>query len=613
MKGDLLIFFVFFLFSISIKAEGYIQPSSELVSYVSYRQIRGDKLIVTDSVTLQINSREGDSKALIYLPYSKGDKVSVDYAWIEDTSGNVIRKLKNNEIKDRSYISDASLYEDDFVKWFELNHNEYPYRIVFSSKTIYSKYLQIADIDYSHNNQPVKSGKLVVDIPVDKQIKYQQKNITAPNKEVSGNNIIYTWNFSYQHRPYQINAPNTDMMSPSITVVPLDFSYGIPGSMSNWESFGNWVFRLNKGKDKLPPSEIHKIEQLLAGINDNKEKVKILYYYMQDYNRYINVKIDVGGLQAYPAEYVCNNRYGDCKALTNYMKTILKYAGITSYYTLVNMDKKVTDIQTDFTYQAFNHVILTVPFAHDTLFLECTSKNLPFGYIHTGIQNRKALLVDENHSRLIKVPELKPMDVLCSQKYEINLRQTGDAYVNIVIREKGSGFENTNYLYTVDRQKDLDKFLKDRIGMFDVEKSALADYVRDNAKTTILAQGVIYNIYKNYGNNIVITPFPRKMPPYEAPASRTQDIRLEYPEYYRDTIIYHIPGKQVTKIPEDIYIQERYGIYSLNFKIENNDFIIYKTIMINAGKYDLNEYNNFYAFIRKIINNENKKFYLEVL
>lgn len=611
----ILILYVVCLFQGKIASQEISKDDSEVIRYSSYREVRGNKLTVTDTLVVQINNRDGDSAAEVDIVYSKGEKPSIDFAWIEDMQGNVIRKLKNSEIKDRNYISDATLYQDEFIRSFQLKHNQYPYRLVFSYKTVMSKFFQIAAIDYSHRGKPIHEGTLVVEIPSSRDIKFQQRNIERPKIQQSGDNTVYRWNFAYSPRPYQVDAPYTDEKAPFLQVLPIDFQYGVPGSTRNWQTFGSWIFRLNAGKDKLPLSETEKIDKLTAGLNDKRGICRELFHYLQDYNRYINVSINVGGLQTYPAEYVCTNRYGDCKALTNYMKAILKHAGIESFYTLINMNEEVKDIDPAFASQAFNHVILTVPLDNDTLYLECTSKSLPFGYVHTSIQNRKALLIDERGSRLIEIPALSYIETACSRRDEIQLGQGGVDHVNTSMTQRGDKFESALYLLLSDKKDDLEKYIirntsSDILGF---EECVPGKFERGNKHFSISAAYRIPASSKTYGSNLVITPFSRKITSYQTPENREQEVRLDYPEYYADTAVYIIKGKEIAKIPADIERTTPFGTYSQKYEKSGDKFYIYKTIHIFAGRYDLSQYEEFYKFIQSIRNNENKKIYLELL
>lgn len=590
-------------------------PPSEIISLKSYRQVKDEKLTISDTITIQINDRNGDHNAEILIPYSKGDKLSIGSAWIIDMSGNVIRKLNNKDILDRSSISNSSLYEDDFVKEFELKHNQYPYRIVYSYRITLNKFIQIASYDYRNRRLKINNAKITVETPNDQQIKFRQKNIDTPAKESNEKTTLYTWQFNYTPLENERYASINNSNAPLLEIEANDFLYGVNGSFDNWQTFGNWMYRLNAGRDKLPESEIKKIDELIAGVNDDKEKAKILYKYLQEYNRYINVKLNVGGLQSQTAEYVVTNRYGDCKALTNYMKAILKHAGIPSYYTLINMNDRVEDIDLDFPSQAFNHVILTIPFDKDTTFLECTTNTLPFGYVHSSIQNRKALLVTENTSRLIAIPSLKFEEVKCVRNIKTILNNDNSGTTTMSITRRGDEYETAIYLSKNINKNTADKYVRNTIlsGSFDLTDFSFEETSKDSAKIELKAECRMHSICKKFGNNISITPYSLRVPYFESPDKRKQDVQIDYPLYYEDNLIYEIPQTSISKAPSDISITTIYGHYLVKFKIEDNKLLVNKSILIKAGNYSIDEYPDFYNFTNNLRSLENKNYYIEVL
>lgn len=92
---------------------------------------------------IRIINRGGEKYSKIAIPYSKLNKVSNIEAYIKDSYGRVVKKLKKSEIITRSSISDFSFYEDDFVKEFTLKHNSYPYTIVYSYLIQQTEFLYI--------------------------------------------------------------------------------------------------------------------------------------------------------------------------------------------------------------------------------------------------------------------------------------------------------------------------------------------------------------------------------------------------------------------------------------------------------------------------------------
>ena len=589
----------------------------EIINQTSWLVVDGKKLTQTDSVLIQINNMSGDDYTMIYIPYSKSDKVSVKEAWIEDISGNIIRKIKGSDIKDRNAVSNAALYTDYFVKYFELKHNIYPYRIRYTYTVSYDKYTTL--YAFYPENIPQNEVKVIVESSNDRPIVFKQDHIKEPVIETSDKKIRYMWTFSSPKLKREADAwyeKSPDY--PYLVIQSSDFEFKEKGSFKTWGDYGNWYFRLNKGRDVLPESEKQKINQLLSGINNQKEKIRILYDYLQTSTRYINVSIKYGGLQTYPAEYVCAYRYGDCKALSNYMKAILSYAGITAHFVLIYLGETPRTIHNDFPGgHYFNHVIVGVPMEQDTLYLECTTKNHPPGYIHSYIQNRQALLIKEKGSQLVNIPAMRAEDILCSGKTDIRMDGNGLLSFNLTETKRGSDYEFYSGITTEVDKNTLDKYIRNSI--FKGVNIELSSYNIKNSvdtKPLILfnCEGKITNHHNVYGKNIIINPIPIYLPAYETPDNREYGIRINYPIYKQDTIVYTMNDKVQLKSQKDsLNIESSYGYYNLSYEVKGKQIWIYKSLLIHAGKYQNAMYPEFYTFINKIKNSEHKKLYFELL
>ena len=165
-----------------------------------------------------------------------------------------------------------------------------------------------------------------------------------------------------------------------------------------------------------------------------------LYEYMQNKTRYVSITVGIGGFQPFDAATVDRLSYGDCKALSNYMKSILEVAGISSRYTLVYAGENNQDIKTTFPSSQFNHVILCVPMEKDTIWLECTSQRKPFNYLGSSTSNRQALVIDENGGKL-RTQVMQPENNLESRKADIILDKTGSGFASVHSRYYGATYD----------------------------------------------------------------------------------------------------------------------------------------------------------------------------
>ena len=584
--------------------------SAELINQQSSIVINNGKLTKDLYYEIRINNRSGEKYTKITIPFSKLNKISKLQAYIKDSNNKIVKKLKRSEITERSSISGFSFYEDNFVKEFTLKYNSYPYTIIYSYEVQQNDFLYI---DYwvplIDEKIPTLTAGLKVCVPSNYSIAYKSRHVNDPEINTLDGTICYRWGADYKEiiKP-EVYAPPFSSMIPIVSIVPETFHYDINGSFKNWITYGNWQYRLLQGLNVLPNDEKNKILALIKDVNSEREKIKILYHYLQDETRYINISIETGGMKPYPARYVAQYKYGDCKALTNYFKAMLDYVTIPSYYTKVNAGSPIQKIDTSFPSQQFNHVILFIPQKDDDdIWLDCTSDGA-FNYLGTFTQNREALVVNNNNSYFFKTPALKPMDVLNTRVIEVNYN-IEDAVVNFHNTYKGDDYEKILFLERNYNESDKSKIIRNNIVSdgFYLDDFQILKQNRDSVKIKLWYKATSQLIYKHYGDDILASNIKLPLPDFAKPGSRKFPVQIDFPIYDIDTLVYEIPpGYNLYKNPENYSIITKYGKYKLESFTTDDKIMIVKSLMINSGSYPVAEYSGFYHFYHQVVDIENQ-------
>ena len=583
---------------------------NKIISYITTCRVINNKLTEEKSVLIQINNRSGEGLTRISIPYNKNNNIDQLIGYICDINGKIIRKLNNKEITDVSSISDISLYEDNFVKKFELKHNTYPYRIFYKYSVTYKEFISIIDwfpiIDLQSQTD---EAILNIEIPVDYKINVYTQNIKNAETDTVDDMVHYKWKASYYDLIHdEIYSPSFENIVPNVKVVPLFFNYDLAGSCETWESFGTWIYKLNSGLDVLPEFEKKRISLIIDTINNDTQKIKELYHYLQDNTRYVNVSIDIGGLKPFPASHVCQNKYGDCKALSIYMKSLLDFAGIESYYALIYGDERPVDIIQQMPGQQFNHAIIMVPTENDTIWLECTDNINPFGYVGTFIQNRFALIIKENGSQFSKTPKLTFKDVCEEKKVFFELSESGLCQVELTDILRGQNYEIFNYCLHNLSEQEKTEFVRKNIPFenFSLKKWELLRTDRDSPQIIFRSELLLPGYIKTYNNILVAEIIPCEIPLFENPENRKLPIRFDFPICFKDSIIYQYPRNFFPVIPDSIKINSKFGFYALNLESTDNQIHINRELYIFSGEYPISDYKELYFFIQKIKDLEKK-------
>ncbi|MDX5479022.1 MAG: hypothetical protein LPJ98_11260, partial [Cyclobacteriaceae bacterium] len=97
---------------------------------------------------------------------------------------------------------------------------------------------------------------------------------------------------------------------------------------------------------------------------------------------------------------------------------------------LVRAGSTEEDIDTEFSSSQFNHVFLRVPLEEKTIWLECTSKSNPVGYLGDFTKDRHVLVITDDGGFLEKTPSYSEEEFNTFQlQNRIILQENGDARI----------------------------------------------------------------------------------------------------------------------------------------------------------------------------------------
>lgn len=566
---------------------------------------------------ITILSTKAQHFAYLSVNYNKFINVKSISAKVYDKNGNEVRKVKNSDVEDISDYGSYSLFDDSRYKTLDLRQKSLPYTVEFEYEVIYSnlyyspdrrvqptKHVSVEKSEYSiiapeelyPRYKILRSDVKPVIIPVDNKIK--------TSFEFVGLKAIVPESY----------GPKAQHITPVIKIAPSKFNFdGYEGDLSDWDSIGKWQQELNEGLNEISPETETIIKNLVMGLETEEEKAKAIYEYMQNKTRYVSIQLGIGGFQPFPANTVDETGYGDCKALSFYTQTLLKTAGVKSHYTWVDGGRNPREVDKAFPNDTFNHIILCLPNQGDTLWLECTSQNNPFGYIGKFTGDRDVMIVTEQGAKITHTTVYDLEDNLQSRKANIAIDIDGHGYGQVETLFQGLQYENNDlnqYVYqTVEEQKawtikntDIPNFLLKEV-----------HYEIHKAKIPSINQTMSLEL-KNYAQisgKRIFLPLnlmnKRKYVP-NATDLRATPVILKSSFVDLDSVVYTLPnGLHPEHIPEPTSLTSEFGTYESSTTIEDNTLTYVRRITMRKGKYPAESYASFRAFIKDIVKADRAK------
>jgi hypothetical protein len=577
-------------------AKAVVRSAQRRITIINEKQSRFESKVV---ITL-LNDEAGEL-LMVGIPYDDLRRVSGIRACAYDESGKLIWTLRNYNIQDKRDFSGPEKLSDARKKVFEIPSFNYPFTIE------YGYLLNIEDLFLSpavylqlDPEIAVEESGLQYVIPAGSAFTYKTQNLKSPTDSVHIKNKVYlSWKEenipASRQRKY---ATSNVQKLPVVYATPIDFDLrGYKGSFHSWKEYGSWMGQLISGRDILDPIYSEKVQSLVKYITDRREKIKILYEYFQKNTHYYYIGFGIGGNQPMPASEVAKYGYGDCKALSNYMKALLKTVGIESYYTLVRSGSGKS-IRTDIPCNQFDHVILCIPDENDTIWLECTDPASPFDYLGSFTGDREVLAITPEGGKLLRTPSYGSAVNIARTFADIVLLESGDAEIKLEIEKSGLLY-NEIFNLSAKNPDERKKWLANQLGYsaFDVKREEYAYNRNEHIPSARASYELRFRDLAARSSKMLFVA-PTFISGLTYMVNEPGEIELDMAFQQKDSVRIEIPsGYLPDYLPEEKQITTRFGSYSRHLTTSGNYVYFTRRLSFNKAIYPRAAYPDFYHFI----------------
>jgi hypothetical protein len=439
--------------SLKENANAVVRFSEDIITVTA----PGKETIKHHSIVTVLNEK-GDYKAQMVMGYNKKyDSYSNIEMRVFADNGKLLKKYHKNDMYDGSAAGDETMVTDE--RFLAVRHTIaiYPATIEITYEEDISSFISLSPWEIQDKvEQSVQNAICMITVNPLVGFRYKCENINIqPNKQNVNGMDVYAWRIkNLKAIKKEENVLSWNVLPDILFAVNAFNCYGYQGDFGSWQSFGKWIKALNSDVCTLSPERVAEIKKMTDTISTDKAKARFLYNYMQKNVRYVSIQLGIGGYKPFPATFVDQKKYGDCKALSNYMYALLKAVNIDANYAIIRagVNEKAADLS--FPHNGFNHAILCIPFKNDTTWLECTSSTQPFGKLGPFTENRCALLITEDGGKLVNTPHSTMDDNQLNSETHIVLNADGGATAELKIL--GSGGYRDEYL-AVESQKTDDQ------------------------------------------------------------------------------------------------------------------------------------------------------------
>lgn len=567
-----------------------------------------DELKYHYKVKIKILNKAGEQFQSAYFPYKKGtEKISGIKIKAYDDNGHLFLKPKSKEIKDYASSDGYSIVTDYRTKHWSFVTKDYPvyleYEYVKESKNTLMlpawtpiPYYNVAVLKSTYNlNTDLSCQKKEMNFS-----KYYSLSSNGNSYSMFGQKAITKEEYS----------PLISEIFPMLLIKPRRFNYeGFEGSIKDWNDLAIWVHKsFLADKSFENEEEVKKVlDKFISPGDDEYTIAKKIYDYVQENTRYVSISLEDGGYNPLHPQKVDEVKYGDCKALSLYMKKLLELYDIQSNYVIVHAGaNEMQDLYEDFpsTFPA-NHAILNIPLEEETLWVDCTSHDNPFNFLGSFTDNRSVLEINDKGGKLNRTPIYDETINRSIDTTYLDVSEDGDVVLYRKQTNTGLNMDLDIQLKKTsqDRRK---KYLKENEFNnmeFDELKSFEVEIDEANVESTQSCE-IAFKNYVEFAGDYIFLPInvlSTGIPKLPKDKNRKNEVYFPRGFFESHTMIFNnISNYEALK---DISIEKEtaYGSYSCTLRKEKEQFILDRSFTLKKGKYPASDYTKLKNFFDSCI------------
>ncbi len=367
----------------------------------------------------------------------------------------------------------------------------------------------------------------------------------------------------------------------------------------------NWNNKLynmaGNEKDKLQSM----LPKIIQGKTNDLDKIKAIYYWVQDNIRYIAYEDGYSGYIPASVQDVAAKKYGDCKGMANLLTELLKLAGYQANFTWIGT-RSLPYKQSMPALCVNNHAICVLNFQGKEYFLDATEKYVAFGENAYRIQGKEAMIAKGDKYEIKEVPLTTGKEHKVSTKAELSIVNevvSGKVKVTLIGNER-TDFHQAYQQLPLNAQKE---YLKDYLefGNNNVQSTNIKTSDLKDRELPVTIEGDVD--LSNYVNNISgdkyisIDFFPKTLERYMPDEKRVNGYDFDYVLSYDDEISLAVPAdRKFVDIPEKLDMSFEGYEFKGEYTVAGNKITLKKLLTIKNSVIKASDFTNWKKFLESI-------------